>query len=207
MNMAMLYNVYSVHSVYNLLQALLRMLIILSLASLLTVLERKGLASSQRRIGPSYNGWFGLVQIVQDGLKLIYKDYNLNNNVNNKYIVLSCIMNFIYSCFLFLFIYIDLVLYLNISFILLLVIILLMINHISVILCGFLINNSKWTMLSSIRLIILFIIYDIILILMYILLLPNNGIGYDNLFINNSNYFSSNFTKINFINNLAKGQE
>lgn len=151
-------------SIMNLLQLLVIMLIILSLASLLTVLERKGLASSQRRIGPSYNGWFGLVQIVQDGLKLIYKDYNLNNNINNKYIFLSCIMNFIYSYLLFLFLYIDLVLYLNLSFIILIIIILLMINHISIILCGFIINNSKWTMLSSIRLIILFIIYDIIFI-------------------------------------------
>ena len=113
------------------------MLIVLSLSSLLTVLERKGLASSQRRIGPSYNGWYGLVQIAQDGIKLVYKDYNLNNNINNKYIFLSCVMNFIYSYILFLFIYIDLTLCVNISFLLLIVIILLMINHISIILCGF----------------------------------------------------------------------
>ena len=71
------------------------MLIVLSLSSLLTVLERKGLASSQRRLGPSYNGWFGLIQIVQDGIKLIYKDYNRYNNINNKYIMFSCIFNFL----------------------------------------------------------------------------------------------------------------
>ena len=77
------------------------MLIVLSLSSLLTVLERKGLASSQRRIGPSYNGWFGLLQIVMDGIKLVFKDYNKYNNINNKYIMISCVLNFVYSYLLF----------------------------------------------------------------------------------------------------------
>ena len=31
-----------------------------------------------------------------------------------------------------------------------------MINHITIILCGIIINNSKWTILSSIRLILLY---------------------------------------------------
>lgn len=172
-------------SIYNIVQLLLIMLIVLSLSSLLTVLERKGLASSQRRIGPSYNGWFGLLQIVQDGIKLVYKDFYKNNNVNNKYIALSCIMNFIYSYILFLFIYIDLILYINISFILLIILILLMINHISIVICGIIINNSKWTMLSSIRLVIVFIIYDIILLLLFFILLPNNNLGISNIYFNN----------------------
>ena len=94
-------------SIYNVLQLLLIMLIVLSLSSLLTVLERKGLASSQRRIGPSYNGWFGLLQIVMDGIKLVFKDYNKYNNINNKYIMISCVLNFVYSYLLFLFIYVD----------------------------------------------------------------------------------------------------
>ena len=37
----------------------------------------KGLAASQRRLGPSFHGWFGLLQIVADGLKLIGKDSSL----------------------------------------------------------------------------------------------------------------------------------
>lgn len=166
-------------------QLLLIMLIVLSLASLLTVLERKGLAASQRRIGPSYNGWFGLVQIAQDGIKLVYKDYYLHNSVHNKYLAICCILNFIYSYLLFLFIYIDLVLFLSVSFIVLIIICILMINHISIVLCGIFINNSKWTMLSSIRLIILFIIYDIIIFLILFCLSPVN-IGMSNIYIGSS---------------------
>ena len=201
---SLLYSIYSINSIYNIIQLLLIMLIVLSLSSLLTVLERKGLAASQRRIGPSYNGWFGLIQIVQDGIKLIYKDYNKNNNMNNKYIVISCILNFIYSYLLFLFLYIDLILYINISFLLLIVLIVLMINHISIILCGIVINNSKWTSLSSIRLIIIFIIYDIVLLLLFFLLLPinNNPIMF-HIYLNNwfnlNNYILTQYSYINII--------
>ena len=53
---------------------LLNLLLVLAISSLLTVLERKGLAASQRRLGPSQHGWFGFLQIVADGIKLIYKD-------------------------------------------------------------------------------------------------------------------------------------
>lgn len=48
------------------------LLLALLLASLFTVVERKALASVQRRIGPSYAGWTGLVQVAGDGLKLVY---------------------------------------------------------------------------------------------------------------------------------------
>ena len=41
--------------------------------SLLTAVERRCLASGQRRSGPSYCGWFGLLQVVGDGLKLCVK--------------------------------------------------------------------------------------------------------------------------------------
>lgn len=194
---------YKNESIFNIVQLLVIMLIVLSLSSLLTVLERKGLASSQRRIGPSYNGWYGLIQIVQDGIKLIYKDYYKNNNINNKYIAITCIMNFIYSYLLFLFIYIDLILYLNISFLVLMILIILMINHISIIICGIIINNSKWTMLSSIRLIILFIIYDIILLLLFFLLLPSN-IGISNLLSNNLFHLNIYCLSQTYCNNLIK---
>jgi NADH:ubiquinone oxidoreductase subunit H len=179
------------------------MLIVLSISSLLTVLERKGLASSQRRLGPSYNGWFGLLQIVQDGIKLVYKDYNRYNNINNKYIMVSCILNFVYSYLLFVFIYIDLILYINLSFLLLFVIIILMINHITIIICGIVINNSKWTILSSIRLILLYFMYDILFILILLILSPYNNVGINILYINNiltlNQYIDNQYNFINII--------
>lgn len=179
------------------------MLIVLSISSLLTVLERKGLASSQRRLGPSYNGWFGLLQIVQDGIKLVFKDYNKYNNINNKYIMISCILNFVYSYLLFVFIYIDLILYINLSFLLLFIIIILMINHITIIICGIIINNSKWTILSSIRLILLYFMYDILFIIIILILSPYNNIGINIIYINNiltlNQYIDNQYTYINII--------
>lgn len=190
-------------SIYNALQLLIIMLLVLSISSLLTVLERKGLASSQRRLGPSYNGWFGLVQIVMDGMKLVYKDYNRYNNINNKYMIISCILNFVYSYLLFVFIYIDLILYINISYIMLIIIIILMINHITIIICGIVINNSKWTILSSIRLILLYFMYDIIFILVLIIISPYNNIGNNYYYINNilniNQYIESQSNNINMI--------
>lgn len=188
-------------SIYNILQLLLIMLIVLSLSSLLTVLERKGLASSQRRLGPSYNGWFGLVQIVMDGIKLVFKDYNRYNNINNKYIIVSCVLNFVFSYLLFVFIYIDLILYINLSFLVLFLILILMINHITIIICGIVINNSKWTILSSIRLILLYFMYDIIFMLILLFLSPNIGIGfyYVNNIMNLNQYIDTQSYYINLI--------
>jgi NADH:ubiquinone oxidoreductase subunit H len=48
------------------------LLLILLIASLFTVIERKVLGSAQRRMGPTYAGWYGLVQVVGDGAKLVW---------------------------------------------------------------------------------------------------------------------------------------
>ena len=52
-------------------------------------------------------------------------------------------------------------------------------SHIGIIICG-LFTQSKWTILGSIRSIILYIIYDMILLMSWLLILPHNK-----LFINN----------------------
>lgn len=64
------------------------MLFILLISSLLTVLERKVLSICHRRIGPSYNGWYGLMQIISDGIKLIIYN-NINKNIFNIKFILK----------------------------------------------------------------------------------------------------------------------
>jgi len=54
--------------VYSTIELVVLLLLVLVVAFLVTVLERKVLASGLRRTGPSYCGWFGLVQIAGDGL-------------------------------------------------------------------------------------------------------------------------------------------
>jgi NADH:ubiquinone oxidoreductase subunit H len=155
-------------SIYSVLYILIILLIVLSISSLLTVLERKVLGSSQRRLGPNYNGWFGLIQIVMDGIKLVYKDYILYNNRNNKYIVMSCVMSFVMSYLLFVLVYLDIYSNISISYILLIILVILMINHIGIVISGIVISSSKWTILSSIRLVLLYIQYDILFVLIII---------------------------------------
>lgn len=55
------------------LSLLLSLLYLILLCSLLTYVERKLLGSSHRRLGPSLTGWYGALQLVADGLKLLVK--------------------------------------------------------------------------------------------------------------------------------------
>jgi len=54
-----------------------------------TLSERKVLGAAQRRIGPNYVGYQGLLQPLTDGLKLILKEKIIPNNVNGYIFVLS----------------------------------------------------------------------------------------------------------------------
>jgi NADH-quinone oxidoreductase subunit H len=78
-----------------------------------------------------------------------------------------------------------------------------MINHITIIICGIVINNSKWTILSSIRLILLYFMYDILFILILLILSPYNNVGINILYINNiltlNQYIDNQYNFINII--------
>ena len=84
-------------------------------------------------------------------------------------------------------------LYINLC--LLWIVIILMINHITIIVCGIIINNSKWTILSSIRLILLYFMYDILFLLIILLLSPNN---FNNILSINQ-YIESQYYLINLL--------
>jgi len=188
----------NIKSIYYIPQIIILMVFILGISSLLTVLERKGLASCQRRIGPSYHGWFGLLQIVADGIKLIYKDSSLlgffrsssttsSNSFNTM--ILPPLWSFVWSYLVFITWWSDYSLSINIPFIFLVFFIIQGISHIGIVICG-LYTQSRWTVLGSLRSLILYIVYDMILLLSWIILLPHNKIG--------SNFYeSSNFGTIN----------
>jgi len=49
--------------------------------AVLTLLERKVMASAQRRVGPNRVGFFGILQPFADGLKIIFKDTIFPKNI------------------------------------------------------------------------------------------------------------------------------
>ena len=169
------------NSFKSILSVVIFILLVLSVSSLLTVLERKGLASSHERIGPSYFGWFGLVQILMDGMKLIFKDCFSYTNISSRYMLICSVFHLVFSYLLFFLLYYDYVFGICRFGNILLVLVVLMTNHIVLVICGYIVCNSKWTMLSCIRVCIIYFIYDIILFLILLYMTGN----YSSVYIGN----------------------
>jgi len=70
--------------------------ILLSVA-FFTVLERKILASMQRRRGPNIVGIYGLLQAIADALKLLSKETLIPSNSNFFLFILAPIFTFVIS--------------------------------------------------------------------------------------------------------------
>lgn len=70
---------------------------ILLIVAYLTLVERKVISSSQRRIGPNCVGFFGLTQPIADGLKLFLKETILPTNANLIIFILTPIFIFFFS--------------------------------------------------------------------------------------------------------------
>ena len=79
------------------------LLTILSLISLLisiayfTLAERKFIASVQRRCGPNIVGFWGLLQPLADGLKLVLKEIIIPNSSNQGLFIIAPLLTLILS--------------------------------------------------------------------------------------------------------------
>lgn len=60
-----------------------------------TLAERKIMAILQRRVGPNVVGFFGLLQALADGLKLVLKEIIVPTNSNNFLFLLAPILSMI----------------------------------------------------------------------------------------------------------------
>jgi NADH-ubiquinone oxidoreductase chain 1 len=60
--------------VYNFLLSIITLITLLISIAYFTLAERKIIASVQRRLGPNIVGFFGLLQPLADGLKLVIKE-------------------------------------------------------------------------------------------------------------------------------------
>lgn len=63
----------------------------------ITVGERKGMASMQRRLGPNYVGYYGLLQAFADAIKLVLKETIIPIHSNKVLFVLGPIITLVFS--------------------------------------------------------------------------------------------------------------
>ncbi len=76
-------------------------LVVLTACAYATYMERKLLAHLQHRIGPSYAGPYGLLQPIADGIKLIFKEDIVPNNVEKLTYTLAPIISFVPAMLIF----------------------------------------------------------------------------------------------------------
>jgi len=78
-----------------LLKSLVLIILLLISVAFFTLLERKLIASIQRRKGPNVVGFFGLLQAIADGVKLLLKETVIPSSSNPVIFVLSPIFTFV----------------------------------------------------------------------------------------------------------------
>lgn len=79
------------------LQSLVIIIPLLIAVAYFTLFERKVIASMQRRRGPNVVGFFGLLQPLADGLKLLLKETVLPSSANLATFVVAPIITFMLS--------------------------------------------------------------------------------------------------------------
>ena len=77
------------------LKSLILIILLLVTVAFFTLLERKLMSAVQRRRGPNVIGFFGLLQAIADGVKLILKETIIPSSSNPIIFVLSPIFTFI----------------------------------------------------------------------------------------------------------------
>jgi len=85
-------------SIFVILNALIVFLPIMISVAILTLVERKIMASIQRRRGPNIIGFWGLLQPFADGLKLLTKEFNIPARSFDLLILCTPMISLIFTC-------------------------------------------------------------------------------------------------------------
>lgn len=135
----------------------------------LTLLERKILAGTQLRRGPNIVGFFGILQPITDGVKLLLKEIIIPFNSNKIIFYISPLLVFLISIILWVFIPFNSINYIyNFNINIFIYFSVASIGVYGVILAGWA-SNSKYAFLGSIRSIAQMLSYEIT---MFISILP-----------------------------------
>lgn len=85
------------NTLFSLLEVLLVLVPMLLAIAFMTLIERKQLASMQRRTGPNVVGLFGVLQPFSDALKLVVKETIVPAQANKVLFYLAPMMTLIFS--------------------------------------------------------------------------------------------------------------
>nr|YP_009690368.1 NADH dehydrogenase subunit 1 [Phellinus lamaoensis]QEG57148.1 NADH dehydrogenase subunit 1 [Phellinus lamaoensis] len=85
------------NTIVSLVDVLVVLLPMLLSVAFMTIIERKQLAAHQRRVGPNYVGYFGVLQPFSDALKLILKETIVPSQSNKIIFYLSPVSTLIFS--------------------------------------------------------------------------------------------------------------
>ncbi len=83
--------------IYTILKILILILPLLISIAYFTLAERKILGAIQRRKGPNVVGFYGLLQPLSDGLKLLVKEIIIPSSSNKKLFIISPLITFLIS--------------------------------------------------------------------------------------------------------------
>jgi NADH-ubiquinone oxidoreductase chain 1 len=81
----------------DLIDVLFVLLPVLLCVAFMTIIERKQLASFQRRVGPNTVGWYGVLQPFSDALKLILKETIIPSQSNKVIFYLAPVSTLVFS--------------------------------------------------------------------------------------------------------------
>lgn len=82
---------------YNLLEILIVLVPVLLAVAFMTIIDRKGMGSMQRRVGPNVVGYYGVLQPFADALKLVVKEQVIPAQSTKSLFFLAPLLTLIFS--------------------------------------------------------------------------------------------------------------